>query len=169
VSVDTGQASLELPASTSAHLDARVNVGSVDISDWPVSASKNNVGASAVGDLGANSQGTITVRVQNAGESSAHDVVVVAPVPEHATYVPNSARVNGREFERDLLAAFDRVHARELAADTRLLFVVGPAGENEMVVRDCRPPPRDRVATGHLVVRVDGERRRAVRSRLHGS
>lgn len=64
VSVDTGQASLALPASTSAHLDARVNVGSVDISDWPVSASKNNVGASAVGDLGANPQGTITVRVQ---------------------------------------------------------------------------------------------------------
>ncbi len=59
----------------------------------------------------AGGEATITVRVHNAGESSAHDVVVVAPVPEHTTYIPNSARVNGREFERDLLAPFDRVHA----------------------------------------------------------
>ena len=42
----------------------------------------------------------VSVRVHNAGESSAHDVVVVAPVPEHTTYVPGSARVNGREIER---------------------------------------------------------------------
>lgn len=53
----------------------------------------------------------VTVRVHNAGESSAHDVVVVSPVPEFTSYVPNSARVNGREFERELLAPFDRVHA----------------------------------------------------------
>lgn len=64
VGVDTGQAALELPASTAAHLDARTNVGSVTISGWPLSASKDNVGASAVGDLGTNPQGTITVRVQ---------------------------------------------------------------------------------------------------------
>ena len=59
----------------------------------------------------AGGEATITVRVHNAGESSAHDVVVVAPVPEHTSYIPNSARVNGRELERDLLAPFDRVHA----------------------------------------------------------
>lgn len=64
VSVDTGRASLELPASTAAHLDARTNVGSIDISDWPLSASKDNIGASATGDLGTNPQGTITIRVQ---------------------------------------------------------------------------------------------------------
>jgi uncharacterized repeat protein (TIGR01451 family) len=56
-------------------------------------------------------EATVSVRVHNAGESSAHDVVVVAPVPEHAAYVPNSARVNGREIERELLAPFDRVYA----------------------------------------------------------
>ncbi|HET9394098.1 MAG TPA: hypothetical protein VFO29_11345 [Candidatus Rubrimentiphilum sp.] len=61
-------------------------------------------------------EGNITVRVHNAGESSAHDVVVVAPIPEHTSYVPNSARVNGREFERELLASFDRVHAPIVAA-----------------------------------------------------
>jgi uncharacterized repeat protein (TIGR01451 family) len=59
----------------------------------------------------AGGEATVTVRVHNAGESSAHDVVVVGPVPEHTTYIPNSARVNGRELERDLLASFDRVHA----------------------------------------------------------
>ena len=57
------------------------------------------------------SEATITIRMHNAGESSAHDVVVVAPIPEHTTYIPNSVRVNGREFERELLASFDRVHA----------------------------------------------------------
>jgi hypothetical protein len=64
VSVDTGEASLELPASTAAHLDARTNIGSIDVSGWNLSASKQNVGASAVGDLGTNPQGSITVRVQ---------------------------------------------------------------------------------------------------------
>lgn len=53
----------------------------------------------------------ITVRLHNAGESSARDVVVVAPIPEHTSYVPNSARVNGREIERDLGLPFDRVYA----------------------------------------------------------
>lgn len=60
-------------------------------------------------------EATITLRVHNAGESSAHDVVVVAPIPEHTSYIPNSARVNGRELERDLLASFDRVHAPVIA------------------------------------------------------
>jgi uncharacterized repeat protein (TIGR01451 family) len=64
----------------------------------------------------AGGEATITVRVHNAGESSAHDVVVVAPPPEHTSYVPNSARVNGRELERDLLAAFDKVHAPVIVA-----------------------------------------------------
>ncbi|HEY5426007.1 MAG TPA: hypothetical protein VIJ77_05600, partial [Candidatus Tumulicola sp.] len=54
----------------------------------------------------------VTVRLHNAGESSAHDVVVVAPIPENATYVAGSARANGRELERDLGgAAFDRLYA----------------------------------------------------------
>lgn len=54
----------------------------------------------------------ITVRLHNAGESSAHDVVVVAPIPEHTAYVAGSARVNGREVERDLGGAgFDRTYA----------------------------------------------------------
>jgi uncharacterized repeat protein (TIGR01451 family) len=53
----------------------------------------------------------ITIRLHNAGESSAHDVVVVAPIPEHTRYVANTARVNGREIERDLGQPFDRVHA----------------------------------------------------------
>jgi len=53
----------------------------------------------------------VTIRMHNAGESSAHDVVVVAPIPEHTTYVAGSARVNGREIERELAAGFDRAYA----------------------------------------------------------
>ncbi len=57
-------------------------------------------------------EATITVHLHNAGESSAHDVVVVAPIPENATYVAGSARVNGRELERDLGGVgFDRRYA----------------------------------------------------------
>ena len=71
---------------------------------------------------------TVTVRMHNAGESSAHDVVVVAPIPEHTSYVTGSARVNGREIERDLGIAFDRLYAPVVApvlaasASTTLIY-----------------------------------------------
>lgn len=58
----------------------------------------------------------VHVRVHNAGESSAHDVVLVAPMPAHTAYVPNSVRVNGREVERELGTSFDRVHAPVIVA-----------------------------------------------------
>lgn len=57
------------------------------------------------------SQAQVTIRIHNAGESTARDVVVVAPIPEHASYVPGSARINGREIERELGTPFDRVYA----------------------------------------------------------
>ena len=40
----------------------------------------------------------ITVRavVRNTGSSSAHDVIVVLPAPDHTTYVARSARIDGR-------------------------------------------------------------------------
>ena len=62
------------------------------------------------------SEAQITVRMHNAGESSAHDVVVVSPIPEHTTYVAGSARVNGREIERDLGISFDRMYAPTVSA-----------------------------------------------------
>jgi uncharacterized repeat protein (TIGR01451 family) len=58
----------------------------------------------------------LTIHVHNAGESSAHDVMVVAPIPEHASYVPGSARVNGREIERELGGSFDHIYAPIVAA-----------------------------------------------------
>lgn len=60
-------------------------------------------------------EATVTVRVHNAGESSAHDVAVLTPVPEHTSYIANSARVNGRELDRDLSAPFDRAYAPVIA------------------------------------------------------
>jgi uncharacterized repeat protein (TIGR01451 family) len=70
-----------------------------------------NVAIDALGDPVPGSQAQVTVRIHNAGESSAHDVVVVAPIPEHAVYVAASARVNGREIERDVGSSFDRTYA----------------------------------------------------------
>ncbi len=57
------------------------------------------------------SEAQVTIRIHNAGQSSARDVVVVAPIPEHAVYVAGSARINGREAERDLTSTFDRTYA----------------------------------------------------------
>lgn len=43
----------------------------------------------------------IAVRVANTGHASAHDVVVVLPVPDRTTYVAGSARIDGREVAID--------------------------------------------------------------------
>jgi uncharacterized repeat protein (TIGR01451 family) len=40
----------------------------------------------------------VSARVHNTGESSAHDVVVVLPLPEHTAFLANSARVDGKPF-----------------------------------------------------------------------
>src|SRR5579863_10510405 len=65
----------------------------------------------AARDAVPGSQAQVTIRIHNAGESTARDVVVVSPIPEHSSYVAGSARVNGREIERDLGASFDRMYA----------------------------------------------------------
>ncbi|HEY1884378.1 MAG TPA: hypothetical protein VGG51_15220 [Candidatus Cybelea sp.] len=57
------------------------------------------------------SQAQVTIRIHNAGESTARDVIVAAPIPENSTYVAGSAALNGREIERGLGAPFDRLHA----------------------------------------------------------
>jgi hypothetical protein len=61
--VTTGTASLTLPAETSAHLDARVNVGAISISGWPITVQRQVTGASAAGDLTPNPSGMLTVQV----------------------------------------------------------------------------------------------------------
>jgi uncharacterized repeat protein (TIGR01451 family) len=65
----------------------------------------------AARDAVPGSQAQVTIRIHNAGESTARDVVVAAPIPEHTGYVAAAARVNGREIERELGAAFDRMYA----------------------------------------------------------
>ena len=51
----------------------------------------------------------ITVRavVRNTGSSSAHDVIVVLPAPDHTTYVARSARIDGRVVGGTEGEAFD--------------------------------------------------------------
>ncbi len=45
-------------------------------------------------------------------------MAVVSPIPEHTTYVAGSARVNGREIERDLGVPFDRMYAPTVSSKT---------------------------------------------------
>ncbi|MDH2908702.1 MAG: hypothetical protein PXZ07_01130 [Candidatus Eremiobacteraeota bacterium] len=78
-----------------------------------------NPGSGAIlesrGDALPGGEALVTVRVHNAGESSAHDVVVLAPIPEKTQYVPGSVRINGRELEGELGIAFDRLYAPVVA------------------------------------------------------
>uniref|UniRef100_E6Q7F6 Uncharacterized protein n=1 Tax=mine drainage metagenome TaxID=410659 RepID=E6Q7F6_9ZZZZ len=78
-----------------------------------------NSGSGAIvesrGEAVPGGEALVTVRVHNAGESSAHDVVVLAPIPEKTQYVPGSVRINGRELEGELGIAFDRLYAPVVA------------------------------------------------------
>jgi uncharacterized repeat protein (TIGR01451 family) len=69
------------------------------------------IGIESARDPVPGSQAIVTLRIHNAGESTARDVVVVAPIPEHASYVPGSVRLNGRDLERELGVPFDRSYA----------------------------------------------------------
>lgn len=63
VDVTTGTARLMLPAATAAHLDARVRVGDISVTGWPISVAHQGTGATANGDLNANPTGTLTIEV----------------------------------------------------------------------------------------------------------
>lgn len=69
------------------------------------------IGIESARDPIPGSQAIVTLRIHNAGESTARDIVVVAPIPEHASYVQGSVRLNGRDLERELGASFDRSYA----------------------------------------------------------
>ena len=87
------------------------------------------VGIEAAHEPVPGSEAQVTIRIHNAGQSSAHDVVVVAPIPEHASYIAGSARVNGREVEHELGSSFDRTYApillRSLPANASAAVVYG--------------------------------------------
>ena len=59
----------------------------------------------------------------------------------------------------------DPVQPRELTPDPGLLVVVGPAGEDEVIVGDRRLAGIDEAAAGDLIEGVNGEGRGAVRRR----
>ena len=50
---------------------------------------------------------TVRAVVRNTGSSSAHDVIVVLPAPDHTTYVARSARIDGRVVAASDGEAFD--------------------------------------------------------------
>ena len=116
--IENGSA-IELQAAVAAFEIAPVgsNVARLVVRSQPVLENTlTSIGIEARhGDAHPGAEATVTVRVHNAGESSAHDVVAVGPIPAHTTYIPNSARVNGREIEADLKIPFDRAYAPVIA------------------------------------------------------
>src|SRR6202043_2200520 len=64
-----------------------------------------------------------------------------------------------------VVGAVEAVHPRKCTANARLLLVVVATGEHEMVVGNGGLARNDRMAAGDLVEGVDGECRRAGRSR----
>ncbi|MBV8727206.1 MAG: DUF11 domain-containing protein, partial [Candidatus Eremiobacteraeota bacterium] len=77
--------------------------------------SMTNIAIEARAEPRPGAEAVVTLRLHNAGDSSAHDVVVVAPIPPHTTYIANSARLNGRELEPDLRVPFNRIYAPVIA------------------------------------------------------
>lgn len=61
--VNAGKMRLLLPRDTPAYLDARTDVGSIDVDGWPVNFSRQLVRQKATGRLGAEPQGTVRLRV----------------------------------------------------------------------------------------------------------
>jgi uncharacterized repeat protein (TIGR01451 family) len=114
-----------------------------------------NIRIEARHDAAPGAEAQILVRIHNAGESSAHDVVVVAPVPPHTSYIPNSVRVNGREVERELGSSFDRVHAPVIVANlaasatATLLYrvrIADPLADGTAIVAQARVASQETAA-----------------------
>lgn len=61
--VNAGKMRLLLPRDTPAYLDARTDVGSIDVDGWQVNYSRQIVRQEATGRLGAEPQGTVRLRV----------------------------------------------------------------------------------------------------------
>lgn len=61
--VNAGNLRLRLPQDTPAYLEARTDVGSIDVDGWPVNYSRQIVRQEATGRLGAEPQGTLRLRV----------------------------------------------------------------------------------------------------------
>lgn len=67
--VNAGNLRLRLPRDTPAYLEARSDVGSIDVDGWPVTISRRVVQQEATGPLGDNPQGTLRLRI-NTGSIS---------------------------------------------------------------------------------------------------
>jgi hypothetical protein len=64
IAVSTGDVTLQLPADTQTRLDARTNLGAIQINGWSLAPTRmNSVGAVANGALGAQPSGTLHIRV----------------------------------------------------------------------------------------------------------
>ncbi len=69
VEVNAGSARLELPRTTAVNLDARAQVGALELSGWPVEVRHRFVEQRASGPLAPNARGELRVRV-NAGSAA---------------------------------------------------------------------------------------------------
>ncbi|HEX9057072.1 MAG TPA: hypothetical protein VF818_06015 [Ktedonobacterales bacterium] len=61
--VNAGRIRLTLPASTSAHVEASADIGSISITGWNIPVVRNITAARASGDTAPNPRGTISARV----------------------------------------------------------------------------------------------------------
>lgn len=61
--VNAGNLRLRLPHNTPAHLEARTDVGSIDVDGWPVRISRRFAQQETSGPLGEQPQGTLRLRV----------------------------------------------------------------------------------------------------------
>jgi hypothetical protein len=63
VTVQRGEATLTLPSATATHLAASTSIGGISITGWSVPVQQQGNGATASGDLGAGSTGSLSISV----------------------------------------------------------------------------------------------------------
>ncbi|GEM_PF-606423 len=80
----------------------------------------------------------LRAQIHNSGQSSAHDVMVLLPVPANSTYVPHSAVVDGRPR-----AGLSEVEPLGLTAPTIVATVLGPGATLDVGYRVRVDPTLD--------------------------
>jgi uncharacterized repeat protein (TIGR01451 family) len=73
------------------------NIVRLVVSSRPVLQNpKTTLGLTAVREAVPGEELELNARIHNSGQSSAHDLVVLLPVPGHTTFAPNSVTIEGR-------------------------------------------------------------------------
>ncbi len=91
IDIQAALASSDMPVTAS-------NVVRLTVASRPHLSGASSLALTCSGDVVPNAELAITAAVANEGQSSAHDVVLILPIPDHTEFVADSAYVDGAPF-----------------------------------------------------------------------